>query len=229
VTIRTKEAEPPTKFPPARLFLEDIDEIVRILVEASATQRPSDGDKPKVTLTTKGQVCDTVQELPKIAKKTIDLSVEVETQKWSRASVKFYRYGTYLEFYGVSTSEKLIIFHKLEPIFRRRNRWLAALVIPFSRSIVTLVMLLALASVALIFIPVKHAPPHYVFSLLTLAIASAFLIIGGHHGIVILRHSSEPSPLRQELLSKIPLVFISSILTFILTLIGMYLKHKYWP
>jgi hypothetical protein len=171
------------------------------------------------------------QELPNIAKKTIDLSVEVETQKWSIASVKFYRYGTYLGFYGVSTSEKLIIFHKLEPIFRRRNRWLAALVIPFSRSIVTLVMLLALASFALIFIPIKHAPPrlHYVFSLLAVTIASAFLIIRRHHGIVILRHSSEPSPLRQELLSKIPLVFISCILTFVLTLIGMYIKHKYWP
>jgi hypothetical protein len=236
VTIRTREAEPPTQFPPARLFLEDIDEIVRILVEAAATQRPSDnGDKPKVTLTTKGQVCDTVEELPKIAKKTLDLSVEVETQKWSIASVKFYRYGTYLGFYGVPTSEKLIIFHKLEPIFRRRNRWLAALVIPFSRSIVTLVMLLALASVALVFIPIKHAPPrlHYVFSLLSVTIASAFLIIRRHHSIVILHHSSEPSAVSQGLRDKLPAALIGatlgSVLTFLLTMLGLYLKHKYWP
>ena len=176
MTIRTKEAEPPTQFPPARLFLEDIDEIVRVLVETAETQRPSDdGDKPKVTLTTKGQVCDTVQELPKIAKKTIDLLVEVETQKWSIASVQFYRYSTHLRFYGVSTSEQLILFHKLEPIFKRRNRWLASLVISFTTFIVTLLMLLALASVAtLIFSLIKRAPPglHYVFSLLTVTIAS---------------------------------------------------------
>jgi len=41
VTIRTKEPEPPEGFPPVRLFLDDIEEIVRALVDAHKKSNPS--------------------------------------------------------------------------------------------------------------------------------------------------------------------------------------------
>jgi hypothetical protein len=39
VTIRTKEPEVPDEFPPARLFLDDIEEIVRILTDATENRK----------------------------------------------------------------------------------------------------------------------------------------------------------------------------------------------
>jgi len=39
VTIRTKEADVPHEFPPARLFLDDIEEIVSILRQAVESRK----------------------------------------------------------------------------------------------------------------------------------------------------------------------------------------------
>jgi hypothetical protein len=76
VTIRTKEAEIPCEFPPARLFLDDIEEIVRILVAATENRKREgelheDPAKTRLTLTIKDRACDEVQDLPKIAKKML--------------------------------------------------------------------------------------------------------------------------------------------------------------
>ncbi len=75
----------------------------------------------------------------------------------------------------------------------------------------------------------SHPTRDLVFALLLLSTSITFGEILFQHTVIILRPSSEPSPLRQELLHKFPLVAISSALTFLLTLLGLYLKHKYWP
>jgi hypothetical protein len=243
VTIRTEEAEVPSEFPPARLFLDDIEEIVRILVVAAENRKREgnlheDPARTRLTLTVKDRVCDEVQELPKIAKKTINLSVKVERQYWSQTFLRFSRYGTSLGFYGVTREEQLSTFYNLAPIFKRRNLWLATLVRPHRTLILTLVVLLTLAPIALIYMIIHMLDKHtarmlamasIVMSLFTMAISTTFLATNIHHSIIILRPWSEPSPPRQDLLSKILPVAIGCSLTFLLTLLGMYLKHKYWP
>jgi hypothetical protein len=237
VTIRTKEPDAPNEFPPARLFLDDIEEIVRVLVEAAKKRDQNDEDaKISVTLTIKDQVCDDVQELPKIAKRTTELVVKVEKRQWSETSLAFARYGTSLRYFAVTGQEKLSIYHNLAPIFKRRNLWSATLFRSHRTLLMTLFYLLVLAQIpAIIFKLNKHTSPTLATVIsdvafpIAITIGIAGLVTSFHHSIIILRHSSEPSPLRQELLQKIPVAAITSVLTFLLTVLGFYLKHKYWP
>ena len=131
MTIRTKEAEASSEFPPARLFLDDIEEIVGILLEAvenCRAGRPRDeGDKTKITLTIKDRLCDEVRELPLVAKQTNALSVRVEGTIVPVISLTFSRGRTYLDCPSLTREQKLMIFTKLAPIFKRRNRWLGTL------------------------------------------------------------------------------------------------------
>lgn len=261
MTIRTKEPEVPDKFPPARLFLDDIEEIVRILVDATENRkeqsRPSaaflatlaDPDNPNenprlfdqpartsVTLTIKDQVCDEVQELPKIAKKTTDLQIDVVTNRWTVAvaSLAFRKEdGSDLRCFRLTDEERLNLFHKLTPIFKRRNLRLRTLAWSHYWFFVGALFTSCLLALGVLAILTSKHPIHptraIVVALPLVSIIVTLWPILSRHSIVVLRHSSEPSPLGQELLQKAPLAAISSVITFLLTLLGFYLKHKYWP
>jgi hypothetical protein len=244
VTIRTKEAEVPSEFPPARLFLDDIDEVVRILV-AGAENRKREGSldedpaRTMLTLTVEDRVCDDVQDLPKVAKKTINLLVRVERQYWTQTSLGFSRSGTYLSFYGVTREERLTTFHDLEPIFRRRNLWLATFLSSQRKLFITLLNLWLFTAMVLVLIYMsnKQTPRMLTLGFWMLLLSTPIMIslfaTTRHHSIIIMRHSSEPSALRQGLRDKLPAMLIGiaigGVLTFFLTLLGYYLKHKYWP
>jgi hypothetical protein len=261
VTIRTKEADLPSEFPPARLYLDDIEEIVRILLEATQTpneqQTPSnEASRPRVTLTTGDRVCDGVQELPQIAKKTTDLSIRIETEGYGRATyLALHINGSLLSSFAITADEQLRLYYKLAPIFKRRNRWLATLIHSHSRWSNTVYgaasaafYLLSFLLLAILALPMLIKPTTVTASALRqevnawyLSIAAAIsgtlviLLASGlkRHTIIILRPSSEPSPVRQGLRDKLPAALIGaalgSVLTFLLTLLGLYLKHKYWP
>src|SRR5437867_6341929 len=132
VTIRTKEPAVPGEFPPARLVLNDIEEIVRTLVDAHKNPDiPPLGEdaKIKVTFAIKDQVCDEVEELPKIANKTNELSIQLEWESGITANyLSFYRGSTHLSTFSLAEEGQLRLYHKLMPIFQRRNLWLRTLV-----------------------------------------------------------------------------------------------------
>jgi len=237
VTIRTREPQVPDEFPPARLFLDDIEEIVRILVDsvdnpAEPRTPPPKDTKTKLTISTKDKICDEVDELRDIAKKTTYLFVTVERTGRDTASVTFTEWGALLNLSLYTRDEKLRMFHKLSPIFERRNRWLATLAKSHGTLVGALSMLLYFAAaIPVIFLIIRQTPPLWAIAIGLLSLATVITVwaTGSHHSIVILRPSSEPSPLSQNLLQKIPLMVITSVLTFLLTLLGFYLKHKYWP
>lgn len=233
VTIRTKEANVPDEFQPARLFLDDIEEIVRILV--SAIQGPN-AQIITVRFTIKDRVCDETQELPKIAKKTSDLWIMAESANFGPAvSLLFSEHGSHLSSYALIELEQLRLFQKLAPIFKRRNLRLRTFVWSHYRGSLAALFgacLAILGSVATVILKpgmIRHPVRGAVAALPLVSTIIALVAILSYHSIIIMRPSSEPSPLRQELLNKFPLVAISSVLTFFLTLLGLYLKHKYWP
>jgi hypothetical protein len=238
VTVRTKEAEVPDEFPPARFFLEDIEQIVRVLVdavEAHKGQQESTGEEvgTKVTLWIKDQICDQVEELKEIASQTIDLSISVETNSWQpEAHLKCNRIRTWISLPGFTRNEKFSIYHKLAPIFKRRNLRLATLLHSHDWLVMVLAYpLLIGASAPLISMLNKQTPSILQLVLCAvsvLAIISCVMAIR-RHSVIILRHSSERDDLRQDLIRKTLPVAIGCVATFLLTLLGMYLKHKYWP
>jgi len=237
VTVRTREAEVPSEFPPARLYLDDIEELVRILVETIESQkeeRKATGEEAKirVRLTTKNQVCDEVQELPSMGEKTYELLVEVKKQHWPPISLDFSRHSARVHFYSFTTEEQLSVFYKLAPIFKRRKLWLATLV--HSSLLVTSLLLPVsfwVAAMALVSMLNKNTQWTRA-ALIGLPATLVFIVLAStafHHSTIILRHYSKRSALRQEMVSKALPVVVGCVLTFIFTVWGMYLKHKYWP
>jgi hypothetical protein len=233
VTIRTKEAEAPSQFEPAKLFLDDIEQIVHILVEAAESRKETwkrENSKTEVMLAVKDQVCDEVQELPRIAMRTNDLSVRVEVKNsLPQASLTFSKYSTQLRTVGFTREQELSIYHNVAVIFKRRNRWLATFVRSYQTLIRSLFVSLFLVFIALSF---KKQTPLMVGiapALLSLAIGITALVGTWQHSVIILRRSSERDEHRQDQRTKALLVFLGYVLAFVLGLVSMYLKHKYWP
>jgi len=78
MSISIKQADPPA-LPPARLYLEDIEEIVSIFRTLVDRVPNSGGEDPamQVTCSIGDHICDSVSDLPKIARLAQDLEIEV--------------------------------------------------------------------------------------------------------------------------------------------------------
>lgn len=229
MTIRT-EPEVPDEFPPARLFLDDIEEITGILVES--TEMPA---KSTVKLSIKDQVCDEVQELPKIARKTSDLSISVTScgDEFSSSTLRI-GHTIFLSFVGFTREQELNIFHRLAPIFKRRNLYWRTYVHSNSSAFIMSMVFCCLAYILIFFMPKDERTR----ALGILIPANALVIVawafgGIAHSTVIMRPSYESSPVREGLRDKLPAALIGAgvgcVLTFLLGLLGLYLKRKYWP
>jgi len=75
VTIRTEEPKVPANFPPARLFLDDIEEIIRILRESLETVKMDSRStiedlRMKVRFSTGGKNATTFRTCPRLRKAT---------------------------------------------------------------------------------------------------------------------------------------------------------------
>jgi hypothetical protein len=240
MTIRVKADEVPTELPPARLYLDDVEEIVRVLKQACSRNHESDARQAgadgslSLTLQVGRKVCDEVSELPKIARKTTNLSIEVrEGQRWSnRATVDLSRYATRITTYGFTRGEHFEVFGHLLVVFRaRRHPWNALVHYGFGFSILVASVALQVALPILAVRPFQNRAllPNLAVGMALIAVALAIAAALFHHSVVILRPSSEPSSFRQDIGPKIIVAAVSSIIGAGLTLLTMYLKHKYWP
>jgi hypothetical protein len=106
MTIKTKEAEVISDLPPAKLFLEDIEEIVRIFREGAPGEDDLDhvdrDAKVELKLEIGEKVCDDVQDLPKIRKRTNDLSIEVQRGYAYRVSMHVANHGSSWFWFGMT-------------------------------------------------------------------------------------------------------------------------------
>ena len=237
MTIRTKPPGIPDRFLPARLFLDDLEEVVAVLKDEVEKARP--GSEPsQVTFEVNDRACDALEELREITPKATNLSIRVCGDEWPAAALTVDKWSSRLELMGFSDEKHLSLYHRLTPIFNRRNRWLPSQFL--SRKIGSIISM-TLAVTLAVNLPV------YLVGALQLKLSAADLIMstiaaGGlvtvafmwaitaKHTTIFFRRSSERDARRQELLTgKLLPAAIGSILTFGLTLLGMYLKHKYWP
>jgi hypothetical protein len=68
-----------------------------------------------------------------------------------------------------------------------------------------------------------------VLPILTIAISSVAIVFNRTHNVIILRHSCQRSPLREDLPQKILLIVIRGTVGCVFTLLGYYPKHKHRP
>ena len=126
MAIRTKATEGPEDFSPGRLFLDDIEDIVKVLRELVESEGLSEKDATTRVLFSVGdKECDDLEDLRKIGKRFHPLDITVKRGSpdislhigpWS---------STHWTTYYVFPEEKRwAAYHKLVAIFQRRQlRW----------------------------------------------------------------------------------------------------------
>jgi hypothetical protein len=128
MAIRPVPPEVPDRFNPASLFLDDIEEIIRIFVEAEENREEKPYFKPDESLETTfrvdSQTCDELDDLKKIHPHfTYNFQVQVQRTGFTASfwttdgSTKWYSYG-------LDENDKWGTYHRLERVLERRKlRW----------------------------------------------------------------------------------------------------------
>jgi len=244
MTISSREKEVPTKLPAARLYLDDIEEIRKIILDA-ATSRVlgPEIDPTQHEVETKfyvgDQVCTEIQDLPKIKKRTRDLEMRLFAPDGFSARFSVSEYTTQWTTVGLTKADSWRAFHKLETVFeRRRILWRNRL----PRNAQSLALWLVICFLAVLLplasrvggIIYKLEPSHSELLVFAVALAvtllitaSAFLLM--RHSRVILRYSWDQAAQREDRNTKILIAGVSAVIAFLLGVASMALKHKYWP
>ncbi len=213
MTIRTEEPKVPANFPPARLFLDDIEEIIRILRESLETVKMDSRStiedlRMKVRFSTGGKECDDVQDLPKIAKSNRELSISVARGGRPKTSLRFHPwFGTlWLQSSDVTKEDTWSAFHKLQTLFEKRTRRWSTLLRSLPWWLTWFLWLAAWWLPPLLRFPLYKLMPHRAADatvLLSYAAIIAAALIGARHTTIAFRHSWDPSPFRQYVKDKL--------------------------
>ena len=243
MAVWREEKPVPTQLPAARLFLEDLEEIVKIFLRADenrATKIQTGKEDQQVTIEFKivGQVCDRVDDLPKVAKRTTNLELEL-TKKPGLYRVLFgiSKYSTQWHTIGLSKEEAWAAFRQLEVLFENRKRYLRNFLVsqrlwlPITLGVIVPLLVFGLLVLLYHGTPIKILPPFLIVST-TLVLFLLWTVLR-QHSVVILRNSWDHAANREELKLKIIAGTIPALIGATLgiggTLLAFYIRHKYWP
>ena len=124
MTVTTISHDDPPPFPPAKLYLDDIDEIVRNVVAVAETTVPD--ANTEVSFTCAKRMCDTLQELPEIFRRYKEVVLIVRRGQFSLTCHFGVWFNSYL-FTGIlNPCNPWDIYRRLNPIFEQRKRHVAA-------------------------------------------------------------------------------------------------------
>jgi len=241
MTIHRKEEPDPTELPPARLYFDDVKEILHLLREA--VKEPADAQQPTTadeTLTTRievrDQVTDDLNDLPKIHPAvTRDLFLEIRGDM-RNASVRITETYASLYTFALTQNGHLGLFHQLDALFQSKaSAWRKLLHSHRAASNqlygAATALLLVLMGAPFLLIRYSH-PPWPTVAIGLLALNALFLIalrVGLRtHTVVSFRPRSEASALRREHTWKILPLLISAVLAILGTLLVQYVIHTIW-
>lgn len=246
MTRRHKEQDVPRNLPAARLYLDDIEQIVSIFKEAEERSRGSEGrlrvldEGKEVQATTEfemqNQICDDIQDLPKMGRITKEINIKVKAPSF-RLTLAVYPTFTHWDCYYLDFEEAWRVFRQLSAIFdlRKTPRWRVRVhTLIFTLVGILILLFLSAASLAL---ANKRLTPSGV--ILWVVVAGGSILIPPvafriaerlqRHTIVVLRYSWDQSAARDERNSKILLATVSAAVASVFAVLGMWLKHKFWP
>jgi hypothetical protein len=188
------------------LFLEDIEEIVRIFREGAPGEDDLDhvdrDAKVELKLEIGEKVCDDVQDLPKIRKRTNDLSIEVQRGYAYRVSMHVANHGSSWFWSGVTDEMAWQTFRRLQGVFNARKlRWRVLIhSIPLEAPLFAGVLWPVMGPLIWFILRGVVSNNSAVVSslLLTSILTISFLRARFRHTTVILRHSSERAAIRED-------------------------------
>jgi hypothetical protein len=223
MAIRTKEPDVPSDLPPAKLYLDDIAEIVETLSASLPEEEDEFGEVVPITVRFEvGQKeCDTLDDLQKMAKVSTKFEVLVK-RKRAMASLHANGHHAAWIWYGLEGEVPWITARKLQTIFKQRERSIRSRLGRFD----LLAILVALSAFSLLIRNTKASILIF-FGLLALTIGSVTAFRG--HTIVILRYRNEKQAGRDERIEKILYIALTAVLSVAGTLLVTFLIHKIWP
>lgn len=233
--LRQIDPQPSIGLSPAKLYLDDIEQIIQIFVEAENERGEERRSNIEVEIIFQihNQTTSNMQDFSRIhPDSTNDFLVEVRKGTEFHADVRIYKPHTTWYVWGLTDNEKWALFHKLEALFEARKlRWKKLLHAHSKVSYwiygATSVLFFALLSIAF-----THLVPRTPV-IVTLVVLAALLIslrTGlSSHSILIFRHRADHAIRRREGAMKVLLEISKLIIAFLLGALTLYLKHKYWP
>ncbi len=235
MTISSREKEVPTSLPAARLYLDDIEAIRKIILDA---RQPSDHSQIETKFYVADQVCTEIQELPKIGKRSRNFEMRLTEKGGFSARFGVSSRDTQWTTVGLPKAETWKAFHQLEVIFdRRKIRWRNLLPRdPSTLSFVGYLIVMPLLTDVMhrAGITSYHLGSTYfgivmglmVLGIVLIALAPMFLL---HPSVVIFRNSWDETERREDRNTRIFIALVSALIAFALGIASMALKHKYWP
>jgi hypothetical protein len=235
MTISSREKEVPTLLPAARLYLDDIEPIRTTILDA---RQLADDSQVETKFYVGDQVCTDIQELPKIGKRSRDFEMRFTQQGGFSARFGVSSRATQWTTAGLPKAETWKAFHRLEVIFdRRKIRWRNLL--PRDPNLLSfvgycLVMLLLadvlrrgeVTSYHLGSTSFEVVMWSIVLSVVLIVLAPILLL---RHSVVIFRNSWDDTERREDRNTKILIAVVSALIAFVLSIVSIALKDKYWP
>jgi len=235
MTIRRVEKPVPTLLPAARLYIDDIEEVVRILSEA-ADGLPVEGGKRglEISISVGDRVCDDVCDLPQIAKRSEDFEMRLVREQCGYTArlglsgliEPIWQWTTT----GLPYERAWSVFHKLESVFGdrkpravwRRPPGLLSPLILLVGCVLT-GMLLGYSGFA------RNVSAGFGALAIWLLILYDTLSRKYGRSVVIFHSHLDEAGHRREAAWKILPTALNLIIGFALGILTLYLKHKYWP
>src|SRR5215472_15907412 len=127
MTISSREKEVPTDLRAACLYLDDIEEIRQIILDAAAARGSLsiEGSPAAHEIETgfyiADKVCTEIQDLPKIGRRTRDFEMRLSAQDGFKARFAVSLFLTQWTTDGLTKADTWRAFHKIETVFERRK------------------------------------------------------------------------------------------------------------
>jgi hypothetical protein len=210
MTIRSRPQSLPTELPPARLYLDDLTELIQILAE--------DYSDPQVTFTVGNHVCDTLKDLKQLGRRATDFQIEVRAAQYNSSGVRLSRHGTSFFIYG-NRSEGWSKYSRVLAVFQKRRltlKWLLGSSISSFLSGALTTLVVTGLPIAIVAKSLRWSSLCVLLGLMTLVLHRYFL---GWHSVVEFRNSYEVGVGRwlEEQKTPIIMVVISSLIAAIIT------------
>jgi hypothetical protein len=239
MTITRPPAPVPTKLPIARLYLDDVEDIVQILLDAEKKLGleplhyiPDDVVRIRfiVGKGAKRRNCDTVADLSGITpKSTNDFELHVSRPLRYNAILLISRSMNQITTSDVSYDEQVAVFHRVEHIFRQRRlfwRNVASDLPAWAWAVSFFLFALVIDSAAALLSKWAAVGVVIAGTILGAAIVMAARVSGS---TVMFRNFSEHDEVQQEKTQKFLFEAVRLVGAFLFGMLTLYLKHKYWP
>jgi hypothetical protein len=216
----------PSDLPPAKLYLDDVAEIVQLFSSQLPLKPDSAGGwLPCITKFEVGQKqCNDIDDLPKIARETIDFKIEVQRERYNAITLSVRRYSTSWSGHSLNDDLAWSTARQLQAIFKPRQRHLRK----FLEGLYLLPIVLGgLLSVV---IPLIHSNTKAIdFFIIALVLYVVVFITVRRHTLVVFRYGSDLAARRDERIGKIVQIGATAILAVLGTLTVQFLVHRWWP